>query len=337
MYAFLQSSKLLAGILLVGMMFSACSRQGQLPEPVLDAAEVAAALQALDGGKIFVAVDSLDWFTGQGFTGWSVPIDQHQARRAGLEAEYWRQLDREQRFDAVGFFGTAAESLSLLDHLVKSSDWNPVWVGSSGCLFQRRADPNAWQLSGAKASASQVRWLLNLGKLQAAAAQIGKLDQELDAGEKNALQALLAAEYGEWGKVVQLTSTVGTRDGETARLRARALIEQGRGRDAWHLTRELVRGRSVDGPLLFLHARAARAAKAWQAEIEALEKLVSLVESKQAPSARYKVYLAQAHASAGHGEQALVLFRELAQDQSLPPAQRQFVVTALERLEQQLE
>ncbi len=334
---YLQSRIVAGAILLSILLVTGCNRDSQQAAPALEREEVAAALAAIEGATIFVAVDSFGWFGEQNFAGWQVPVDESSARQAGVDAAYWRRLDRELRFDAVAFFGTTAESLTLFAHLLNSDDWNPVWVGNSGCVFQRWQSVDSLQQSNYPAVAARVRWLLDLKRIEAAAQLLQQLSESLRERQLVALRARIAAEQGEWGQVIQYTQQIGAEDSETARIRARALIELGRGREAWHLTRELVRGRAVDGPLLFLHARAARSAKAWNAEIEALEQLIALVESKQAPTGGYKVYLAQAYASAGQAEQALELFRQLADNETLPAAQKEFVAAALAKLEKQLE
>lgn len=323
-----------AGLAMIGLVSCGGDRVDDGVEPDRDA--VARALEVAfpggGGGDLFVGAESRGWFLDAGMAGWRVPVGAEATSRAGVDPGFWRGLDREHRFDAVGFFGTAAASMSLLGHLARSPDWTLAWVGADGCLFTRGGVSGVWRERLGAPSARLAGWLLDLGEVGAAEAMLGRLEA---GGRLAELQrARVDAHYGRWDDVLDRLGADGKAlDDAAARLVARALIQSGRGREAWRITRGLVEDGTTDGSLLFLHARAARAAGAWDDEVAALERLVELVGRTGAPTAVYEVYLAQAYASRGDSGKALEIFRGVRGDPRLPEAQRGFVEAAIGRLE----
>lgn len=285
------------------------------------------------GGRIFVNQATAGWFVEQKFEAWQIDeLDQAERLRAGVDPAFWRVKDRARRYDAVAVLGEPGDARPLVAHLMESPDWRLAWVGSSGCLFARsslREKP----LLTRRSSAQTAHWLIEVGMLDEARRMIERLE-DADRDHVEFLRTFLLTEERDWVGVIERTEAAQGRFAEALLvLRARAFLERGDGKAAWRTMRSLAQRKDADAATLFLYARACRAAHAWEEEVRALQRVISLLDAAGAPTSTYQVYLGQACSSAGKKKEALASFREAVADPALPQAQRDFAETAIKRLE----
>lgn len=305
--------------------------------PEYDEVAEALATAAPGGGTVFVNQAAADWFKSQEFGPWRMDVLVPDVRlRAGLDPAFWRSQDRAMRFDVVAILGEPGDARPLLRHLIESPDWQLAWVGASGCVLARHAE-RARPVLPAKGmpSARAVHWMLEAGLIEEARRALKSLQGSDDSRHLAFLKTWLAAESREWTAVLESTKDVdawGPFAKAAAMLRARAFLERGEGKAAWRTTKPLAEHRDADAASLFLHARACRAAHAWEDEVITLKRIISLVEPTGAPTSVYQVYLGQALASAGKSAAALQAFQAACADPALPKAEREFAETAIRRL-----
>jgi len=283
-----------------------------------------------------------------------------EKRAAGYEAvlqnpKAWRELDRRERFSAVLLTGDPAGFRSLLEHLHKSPDWTLTWLDHTSYLFER-APAVAWtaaaldDLKAVFAShtpdeqvtmrVQAAQRLIAIGEREAAEALL-KEAAALDANSAAvwAASASLHAACGRWDKAAEAADralAVDARYWPAVATKADALYAFGRFSEALTLTRKLAGATPEDGQNLALHARVAHAAHAYREEIEVLEKIIAMSQSRALPTGSWRVFLAQAYAADGRPEDALAQFQAALKEPELPPQEKSFAEKGIERIQSRM-
>jgi tetratricopeptide (TPR) repeat protein len=94
--------------------------------------------------------------------------------------------------------------------------------------------------------------------------------------------------------------------------------------DAYQFSSRLVAAQPNDPALLFYHAKICREARAFPAEIQALQRLIQRAEAEGQSSTGYRVYLAQAYAADGQAKPSIEEFKRVLADPAISREQRQF-------------
>ena len=248
----------------------------------------------------------------------------------------WRALDREKRFDALLLLDDPAAYRPLLDHLRESPDWVCAHVDATSIVF-RRAPAKGWTpealaplktLFDKHSRHEQVIFRVQTAHRLIALNEMAAAKTLLD--EATALDPRSA---GAWAEVSfwhaaqgQWTAAVAAADkayqldpGHVPAItaRANALYAQGKFNDALELTTRLAERFPDNGPTLYLHAKVARAARAFSREVEVLKKIIALAEAESLPTSTWRVYLGQALASTGQASAALKEFETALDDPNL--------------------
>ena len=261
----------------------------------------------------------------------------------------WREEDRETPASAVIIAGLVTEAVPLTEHLLASPDWRLAQVDNHGLLFLRGKGPSfspppAEKLGGGIPPDQRgfflARTALNYQQADLKTAARALMNTALESAPDDprvlVCGASLAASQGQWERARALAEKALKRDPTSQQgsyLLALSLLETGATERASDLAHELVRKNPRDRSLLFLHARTARAANDPSAEIESLEKLVSLSESVGLPTGRIRIYLGQAWAQRGFPVQALNSYRAALQG-GLTPGEATDVREAIKTIEE---
>jgi hypothetical protein len=268
----------------------------------------------------------------------------------------FRQLDRQYRFDALLLVGNPSEYRPLLDHLVETKDFQAVYVDHWAIIFRRGAerawkadDLASWRQRIAALPASQRAACLAETAVRLTALRRGDeakalLDEAeaLDGDEPTMWngRAVWHSQRGEWKEALagadralrgrfEPLSAVATK--------AQALYAMKEFSAAFDLSRRLVARVPDDPGILFYHAKIAHEARAFRAEIDALEKLIALAEAARRPVSGYCIYLGQAYAAASDGKRAVAAFTRALRDAELPKEQREFAEDSIRRIQSRVD
>jgi tetratricopeptide (TPR) repeat protein len=272
--------------------------------------------------------------------------------QAALDPKLFRQLDRQERFDALILAGDPVRYRPLQEHLLRTQDWTLEWV-DPWCLLYRRGKVEpltaektkelaarlAQGKGGARAQslAAMAERLVGARRFEEALALLGQA-READAGEP----AVWTAEgsyrlaRGEWPQAVAMADKALSLDKGWAAakaVKAQGLYFSKRYEEAYQLSRELLEGAPEDPVMLFAHAKIAHEVRSLQEEVEVLRKLIGFAEREKRSTSAYRVYLGQALAMRGAGEQALVELDAALADPELPPDQLDFARSARARVD----
>ena len=342
--------------LVFGLGAAGCSRARPMQEhsPGL-------ALERLEGQ----GVKSV-YFTGAAFAGlmtkppgWLAVEDRdlksprvRAMAQAALDPKLFRQLDRQERFEVLILAGDPARYRPLQEHLMRTRDWTLEWV-DPWCLLYRRgkteeltvettrrlADRLVQQSGGSRAQslAAMAERLVAARRFEEALELIG-LAKGADAGEP----AVWTAEgsyrlgRGEWAQAVAAADkalALDKRYTAAQAVKAQGLYFSKRYEEAYVLSRQLLEGSPEDPVMLFSHAKIAHEVRALEEEVEVLRKLIGFAEREKRSSSSYRVYLGQALAMRGAGEEALAELDAALADPELPPDQVDFARSARGRVE----
>jgi tetratricopeptide (TPR) repeat protein len=268
----------------------------------------------------------------------------------------FRQLDREHRFDALLLVGNPSEYRPLLDHLIETKDFLPVYLDHWAILFRRGAE-RAWQpddlapwrqriaeLPDSQRAACLAETAVRLTALRRLEEARTLLDEAaaLDGDEPTMWngRAVWHSQRGEWKEA--LTCADRALRGKMEPLsavatKAQALYAMKEFSAAFDLSRRLVERVPDDPGILFYHAKIAHEARAFRAEIEALEKLIALAESSRRPTSGYCIYLGQAYAAVSDGKRAVSAFTRAIGDPELPKEQREFAQESIQRIQSRVD
>jgi len=265
--------------------------------------------------------------------------------------QLFRQLDRQYRFDALLLVGNPSEYRPLLEHLIETKDFVPAYVDHWAILF-RRGTGRAWQaedlapwreriakLSASARAACLAETAVRLTALRRGEEAKALLDEAetLDAEEPTMWngRAVWHTQRGEWKEA--LTCADRALRGRFEPLsavatKAQALYAMKEFSAAFDLSRKLVERVPDDPSILFYHAKIAHEARAFRAEIEALEKLIALAEAARRPVSGYCIYLGQAYAAVSDGKRSIAAFTRALGDPELPKDQRDFAEDNIQRI-----
>ena len=271
--------------------------------------------------------------------------------QAVLDPPSFRRLDRQYRFEALLLLGDPSEYRPLLDHLLATKDFRPVYVDHWAIILRRDA-ARSWQaedfapvrakiarlekserakcLARAATKLAALRMFPESQALLEEARQLDEKSKEVWSG-----YATLHMNRGEWQDAMTCADRAlagGSKPLSALAVKTQVLYATKHFSEAYELSKQLI-GRLPDDPnLLFYHAKIAHEANAYKAEIEVLEKLIARAEADARPVSGYQLYLAQAYAAAGDAPRAVEAFMRVLNDPELPQDQRDFARENIARI-----
>jgi tetratricopeptide (TPR) repeat protein len=270
--------------------------------------------------------------------------------RLGREPSLWRAEDRQKRYDAVWLLGDKSDYAPLARHLGESPDWRLEAVDATGVLFVRAPSRDIFAtepaqqmaremwgganrsgfLSGAALSSLAAGALPEAGELSASAIRNSDLSAPAAAARARVLVSLGdvrgALEQSERATLLDPTLPLAW---ET---RSEALLHAGLTDDAYAAAQRAAALAPGDLGTLWLAARAANAARAFQTEAELLERLIALTRARGGDPGFYHLYLGQSYAKQGLARPALREFAAAAAAPGLTDAQRRELEEEMERI-----
>jgi len=281
-----------------------------------------------------------------------VPMNQANAidGLAASDPSFWRELNREHRFDAVVVAGVWSEIGPLAQALHGSQDFYIERIDPWGIVF-RRGSHNAWQppevesLGIDETPSSRAEMLSQLamvyqvlGENRSAQSAIGAAI-ELAPNDANVLARkatidLLRGRLNDAVSGADLVLENSPNHVAALQIKAQALSKVGADEAAWQVAEVLVGVADKNDMIsLALHAQLANAARAYSREQESLEAVVRMSERIGIEPVLYRVLLGQCYARLGLGRQAMEQFQKLRANDDLPAAARADVETAIAKLE----
>jgi tetratricopeptide (TPR) repeat protein len=267
-------------------------------------------------------------------------VDAGGAKPLGREPSLWRARDRQTRFDAVWLLGEKSDYAALARHLGESPDWRLEAVDAAGVLFLRArqaaefATEPAQQLAremwgganrsaflaDAALSALAANALPESGELSAAAVRNSDLSSPAAAVRARTLVSLgdVRGALEESLRAVDLDPSLPL----AWEVRAEACLHAGLTDDAYAAAQKAAALAPGDTGTLWLAARTANAARAFQTEAELLERLVALTAARGGDTGFYRLYLGQSYAKQGLARPALRELGLAAESPSLSAKQR---------------
>lgn len=276
--------------------------------------------------------------------------------QAAQSSKLFRQLDRQEHFDAVLLCGDPVHHKPLLEHLIQSGDWVLDWVDPVSLVYVRGTQET---LSMEAIRAVARRWD-GVSKRHRAVALAALAERLIAAHRKDAgaeiLQAAREADSkaaavwvaegnfrlarGEWAKAVQAAEqALGAESGNrpARSVKAQGLYYLKRFEQAYAISRDLLQETPEDPVMLFTHAKIAHEVRAIEEEVGILRKLIALAEREERSTSWYRVFLGQALASSGKGPESLAEFDRALSDPDLPAEQRAFAKEARQRVQRMIE
>ena len=333
------------------MVFSSCSHAPSvLPvemTPVLEHVGRLGAKKVYFNGVAFseLVKEAPDWLSAAD----RVSSSEHvrAMAQAAMDPKLFRQLDRQERFEALLLVGDPMQFRPLMEHLLKTQDWALDRVDPWSLVYRRgsterftmetiwkevgRWDKAATPLRAMAVAAISER-LVAAGRLEAA----GEL---LEVAKKMAPSSapVCAAEgwyrlaRGEWKQAVAAADKALSREKRfrpAISVKAQGLYFSRRYAEAYELSRDLLEEAPRDPVMLFMHAKISHEVRAFQEEVIILRQLIELATREKRSTSWYEVYLGQALATTGKGEAALLSFDKALADPDMPADQRDFAKSA---------
>ena len=274
--------------------------------------------------------------------------DEKSYFSAAQNPALFRQLDHRLHFDSLLLAGDPGAFRPLLRHLLETRDWTVVFVDQAHIVWQRppatrwtpaMIEPMKAELSGKNRAAFLIgvaNKLLALGQARDAKAL---LDEALALVPKSAegqtQLALYHVQIGQWPEALAACDrALSARKNYPAALAAKAQIFFGAKRydEALAVSQKAVDTNPRDPAVLFLDAKIAHEAHAFQREIRSLETLIDLAVAQGAPVSGYRIYLAQAYAADSRAQPAIEEFQKAAAAGDLTREQRAFVEESIARI-----
>ncbi len=270
--------------------------------------------------------------------------------RLGREPSLWRAEDRAKRYGAVWLLGDKSDYAPLARHLGESPDWRLEAVDATGVLFVRalREDIFATEpaqqtaremwgganrsgfLSGAALSCLAANALPEAGELSASAVRNSDLSAPAAASRARVLVSM-----GDVRGALEQSERATKLDPSLPlawETRSEALLHAGMTDDAYAAAQHAAALAPGDLGTLWLAARAANAARAFQTEAELLERLIALTSARGGDPGFYHLYLGQSYAKQGLTRPALREFAAAAAAPGLTDAQRRELEEEMERI-----
>jgi len=270
--------------------------------------------------------------------------------RLGREPSLWRAEDRKTRHTAVWLLGEKSEYAPLARHLGESPDWRLEAVDATGVLFVRapRAAEFATEpaqqmaremwgganrsafLSEAALSSLAANALPEAGELSASAIRNSDLSAPAAAARARVLVSL-----GDVRGALEQSDRATKLDPSLPlawETRSEALLHAGSVDDAYAAAQRAAALAPGDAGTLWLAARAANAARAYQTEAELLEHLIALTTARGGDAGFYHLYLGQSYAKQGLARPALREFAAAAAAPGLTDEQRRELSEEMEQI-----
>ena len=273
--------------------------------------------------------------------------------QAAQSPKLFRQLDRQEHFDALLLAGDPVQYKPLQEHLVQSGDWVLDWVDPVCAVYVRGAHAEwtpervrpvvqRWDAASKRRRAEALAAIaerLIAAHRKEAGAELLRAAREADPGAAAVLvgEGNYRLARGEWAKAVQAADQalrVESRSRSARSVKAQGLYYLKRFTEAYEISRVLLGEAPEDPVMLFTHAKIAHEVRALEEEIGLLRKLIAIAEREQRPASWYRVFLGQALATTGKGPEALLEFRLALEDPDLPQEQRAFAREAVRRVEE---
>lgn len=272
------------------------------------------------------------------------------AARLGREPSLWRAHDRETRYAAAWLLGDKSDYAPLARHLGESPDWRLAAVDATGALFVRapRVEPfptepaqqaarEMWGganrsafLGGSALACLAANALPEAGELSAAAVRNSDLSATAAAIRARVLVSLgdVRGALAQSERALQLDYTLPL----AWEVRTEALLHAGRTDDAYAAAQQAAALAPGDVGTLWLAARAANAARAFQTEAALLEQLVARTTAHGADSSFYRLYLGQSYAKQGLTRPALRELEKAAAAPGISAQQRRELEDEIKRI-----
>ena len=276
--------------------------------------------------------------------------------QAALSPKLFRQLDRQEHFDAVLLCGDPIQFKPLLEHLVQSGDWALDWLDPFSLVYVRGSEES---FSAERISNVVRRWDAASKKSKASA--LAGISERLVAAHRkdSGLQMLEQAHAvsddvaevwvaegnfrlarGEMEKAVSAADRalgIDKRNRAAKSVKAQGLYFSRHFEDAYLLSKELLDDSPDDPVMMFNHAKISHEVGAIQEEIGILRKLVRIALKEGRSASWFRVYLGQALGMTGKGPEAIAEFDLALGDVDLPEDQRQTAENYKKRIEKMLE
>ena len=267
--------------------------------------------------------------------------------QSALSPKLFRQLDRQERFDALLLVGDPVQFRPLMEHLNRTRDWALDRV-DPWCLVYKRGDQEGftadsiWKVvreSDAKKASERAGAMAAMAERLVAASRLSAAGELIEAAKQvdSGHPAVSVAEgwyrlaRGEWKQAVAAAERALKAD-KTSQpalsVKAQGLYYTKNYLAAYDLSLRLLEESPDDPVMLFTHAKIAHEVKSYGEEIQILEKLIGIANREKRSPSWYHVYLGQALAVTGKGREAILNFDKALSDPELPPDQKDFATSA---------
>jgi tetratricopeptide (TPR) repeat protein len=315
------------------------------------------AVEALVGQSLYYNGQARTWIAAQRPELLTAEDKQDGSERVRAFAQavqspnLFRQLDRQNRFDTLFLVGDPSTYRPLLDHLLDTPDWTLTYLDHTSLIFHRAGnDPwteaklQALRGKFAEASARDRAAVLAGTAVKLIAVRKRELGKkladeavELDSGLPDgwSARARYHLERGEWNPAIADADRALEIDGDYMHAlasKAQALYATKHFTDAYRVSKKLIEKMPDDPGVLFYYAKICHEAHAFEEEIKALQKLISLAELCERPTSEYRIYLGQAFARTGKGPEALEQYGKALADPDLPRDQQAEVGRTMEQI-----
>jgi tetratricopeptide (TPR) repeat protein len=268
-------------------------------------------------------------------------VDAQRLAQACQDPRLFRELDRANRFSEIWLLGETSTYKPLLEHLVETKDFGVTYVDHSSIILRRDAG-DAWQPGDPAVEskrftntrerayflAQYASRLVALHRPDAATrwlklAEVTAPDVP-DVWSAWSTQRMAKGDWDDALKHAERALSIDKNFIPGIACKAQCLYAAKKFRPAYELSARLLKSSPDDAGLLFYHAKLAHEARVYEAEIEALQRLISLAEKAGANVSGYRVYLAQAYAAHGDSDGAMDQVTLALLDTTLPHEQRKF-------------
>jgi tetratricopeptide (TPR) repeat protein len=261
--------------------------------------------------------------------------------QAGQDARLFRELDRTHRFPEIWLLGEPSYYKALLEHLLETKDFGVTYVDHTSIILRRGAG-ETWQPGDpereSKPFADPKERAYFLAQYAARLIALHRPDAAtrwLELAEKTAAEvpevwsawSTHRMAKGDWDEAVKYADRALSIDENFVpgiACKAQCLYAAKKFHAAFDLSTRLLKSSPDDAGILFYHAKLAHEARAYEAEIDALQRLIALAEKAKANVSGYRVYLAQAYAAQGDADSAMDQVTLALLDTTLPREQRKF-------------
>lgn len=277
------------------------------------------------------------------------------------DTKLFRQLDRQYRFDKILLLDDPSQFSRLLDHLLDTKDFKLVYLDHWAMVFERNA-PTDWKPDDAKPLHAKLE-KLRKSERAAAFAQVARrmlalheyapakqwLDEaaQLDDDSVDVLCGL--ADYnlylGKWNEaLVHVDKALEEKPDYIPALAAKlqAMRATRYFVDAFKISQKLNTLLPENPVRLWQHAETAREAREYQAQIDALHRLIALADEEGRRVGLYEFYLGEAYAHAAmengeYADDALKHLRNAVADPLLADDHRKFAEERIKTIRERME